>query len=98
MAITGYEVDQVKPEVNCHPDPGQHVDAQVTHHDGGDGEHEESGSRGLGGFACYPDCSEDDQSVRSWKISTSILVDKLRIRYDFDSQCILTLLGGYRYS
>ena len=70
MAITGYEVDQVKPEVNCHAEPGQHVDAQVTHdHDGGGGEHNESGSRGLGGFACYPDCSKGEQSVRSWQIS-----------------------------
>jgi len=41
---------------------GYEVD-QVTHDDVGEGEHEESGSRGLGGFACYPDCSKGDQSV-----------------------------------
>ena len=71
MAITGYEVDQVKPEVNCHADPCQHAQVtqdsfitQVTHDDGG-GEHKESGSRGLSGFACYPDCSKGDQSVGS---------------------------------
>ena len=75
MAITGYEVDQVTLEVNCHADPGQHVNVQVTHGEdgGGGGKHEERGSRGLGGFACYPDCSKGDQSVRSWQISTSIL-------------------------
>ena len=71
MAITGYEVDQVRPELNCHADPHQHVDVQVTHddldaqvtHDDSGGEHKESGSKGLGGFACYPDCSKGDQSV-----------------------------------
>ena len=51
----------------------QHIDAQVIHdgfnakvtHGNVGGEKVESGSTGLGGFACYPDCSKGDQSVRS---------------------------------
>ena len=59
MAITGYEVDQVKRY--CPADPRQHVGGQVTH--AGGEQVESGGRRGLGGFACYPDCSKGDQSV-----------------------------------